>query len=74
MDQTYHFELLCQKKGSTEQEIRTQKGWVGVTDNSDDIYETMTLSSHQMLRSECVMVIKALHIPRNGELFSKEEQ
>ena len=50
------------------------KGWVGVTDNSDDIYETMTLSSHQMLRSECVMVIKALHIPRNGELFSKEEQ
>jgi hypothetical protein len=46
---------------------------MGVTDNSDDIYVTMKLRSQQMLGSECVMDIKAVHIPRIGELFSEEE-
>ena len=33
----------------------------------------MKLKSQQMLRSECVMDVKAIHINRIGELFSKKE-
>jgi len=42
-------------------------------DNSDDINEAMKLRSQQVVRAECVMDIKAIHIHRSGELFSKEE-
>jgi hypothetical protein len=73
VDQTHHFKLLGQK-GSIEQEISTQQaGWVQQPDNSDDIHETMKSRSQQTLRAECVMDIKAIHIHRIGELFSKEE-
>ena len=64
---------LCQK-GNIEQEIVTQwAGWVQQPDYSDDIHETMKLRSQQMVRSGCVMDIKAIHIHRTGELFLKEE-
>jgi hypothetical protein len=71
--QTYHYELLYQK-GSKEQEITTQQaGWLQQPYNSDEIQETMKLRSQEMLGSECVIDIKAIHIPRSGELFSMEE-
>jgi len=47
-------------------------GWLQQPDNSDEIHETMKLRSQEMLRSECVMDSKAIHIYRSGELFSKE--
>jgi hypothetical protein len=43
------------------------------SDNSDNVHVTMSLRSKQILWSECVMGIKAIHIPRIGELFYKEE-
>ena len=66
-DQTYHFEILCQK-GSREQEIATQRArWVQQPGNSDDIHDTMILRSQQMIRSERVTDINAIHISRIGE-------
>jgi hypothetical protein len=71
--QTYHYELLGQK-GSIEQEIATKwPVWVQQPHSSDDIHETMKLRSQQVVRAECVMDIKAIHIHRSAELFSKEE-
>ena len=50
-----------------------QAGWVQQPDNSDDIQETVRLRAKQMLRAECAMDIKAIHIHTSAELFCKEQ-
>jgi len=74
VDQTYCYELLPVSKRQHGIRNCYRMGWMGQQpDNSDDIQKTLKLRSKQMLRAECVMDIKAIHIHRSGELFSKEE-